>query len=362
MKYVDEFRQRSKVLALASAIEKAAIKPMRIMEVCGGHTMSIRKFGLRNLLPKHIRLISGPGCPVCVTGRRSIDTAIELARIPGCIMATYGDLMRVPGSYSSLDREKAAGRDIRMVYSTLDALKMAAGNPEKTVIFLGIGFETTTPSSAVAVLEAEKRNLDNFRLMCMHKTMPQAMMALINQGIQIDGFLGPGHVTAVAGANMYKPLVEAHNISVVVSGFEPVDILQSLYMLVRMHQENRSGIEIQYTRAVNALGNQKACSLVDKVFEPCAHEWRGLGVIENSGLKLNASYARFDAATLLVNPVESLPEPAGCICGEVLRGMKSPADCKLFGKSCTPANPVGACMVSSEGACQAFYQYQDDPG
>ena len=358
MKYIDEFRNRHLVDTLAKAIVQKAKKNLRLMEVCGGHTMAIRKYGIQNLLPSCIELLSGPGCPVCVTNRTAIDKAIALSAIPGNIVTTYGDLIRVPGSRTSLNQEKAQGEDIRIVYSTMDALDIAAANPDRKVVFLGIGFETTTPSSAVAILEAEKRQLNNFYLLSMHKLMPPAMGALIEQGIHIDGYIGPGHVTAIAGADMYLPLVKKFQVSVVVSGFEPVDLLQSILMLVNMTEENRFGIEIQYKRVVTPQGNLKAHEITNRIFEPCDDEWRGLGTIRDSGLSIRREYEKFDASKNFNIGVKSAPEPSGCLCGEVLRGLKKPVDCKLFETLCTPANPIGACMVSGEGACQAYYNYR----
>jgi hydrogenase expression/formation protein HypD len=358
MKYIDEFRNRDLVQTLLHAIRQKSKKKIRIMEVCGGHTLAIRKFGIQNLIPENIELLSGPGCPVCVTNRTAIDKAIAFAKLPGVIVTTYGDLIRVPGSTSTLNQEKALGSDVRIVYSTLDALEIALKNPEKKVIFLGIGFETTTPSSAVALLEAERQNIPNFYLFSMHKVMPPAMSALIEQGIQIDGYIGPGHVTTIAGADMYEPLLKKYKVSVVISGFEPVDLLQSILMLVTMCEESRPGIEIQYKRAVNATGNKKAQEMIEQVFEPCDDEWRGLGKISNSGLSIRKAYSRFDAALNFSMHIGPAPEPKGCLCGEVLRGLKKPVDCRLFAKICTPANPIGACMVSGEGACQAYYNYR----
>ncbi len=358
MKYVDEFRNHELVARLTDAIIRKSKTPVRIMEVCGGHTLAIRKYGIQQLLPEHIELLSGPGCPVCVTDRTSIDRAIALSRLPEVIITTYGDLIRVPGSRSSLNLERAQGADVRIVYSTLEALEIARTNPGKQVIFSGIGFETTTPSSAVAILEAEKQDIANFFLLSMHKVMPPAMGALIDQGIRIDGYIGPGHVSAVAGANMYHSLVEQYGIAVVIAGFEPVDLLQAIYMLVCMHEEGRHGLEIQYKRVVTPQGNMKAREMVSQVFDACDDSWRGLGMIRNSGLSLKKEYSRMDASLHFDIQVESLPEPAGCICGEVLRGMKKPAECRHFGKTCTPSNPVGACMVSGEGACQAYYQFR----
>jgi hydrogenase expression/formation protein HypD len=358
MKYLDEFRDRELVDRLTDSIRRHSIGRIRIMEVCGGHTLAIRKYGIQHLLPENVQLLSGPGCPVCVTDRTAIDTCIALARLPGVIITTYGDLIRVPGSESSLNQEKALGADVRIVYSTLEALQMAALNPDRKVVFLGIGFETTTPSSAVALIEASRQQISNFFLLSMHKVMPPAMAALIDQGIKIDGYIGPGHVTTVAGAVMYDMLVEKYHISVVVSGFEPVDLLQSILMLVKMKQENRWGVEIQYKRAVTAAGNTKARELVSQVFEPSDDAWRGLGVIAGSGLKIRSGFASHDAFRQFDIHVKPVPEPAGCICGLVLRGMKTPDQCALFGRTCTPVNPVGACMVSGEGACQAYYQYR----
>jgi hydrogenase expression/formation protein HypD len=357
MKYVDEFRNKALVKTLVDAINRKSHKPIRIMEVCGGHTLAIRKYGIQQLLPDTIDLLSGPGCPVCVTNRTAIDRAIAISRNPGIIITTYGDLIRIPGSESSLNQEKALGADIRIVYSTMDALEIARKNPDNQVVFLGIGFETTTPSSAVAIIEAATLGIENFTVLSMHKLMPPAMEALIVQGVKIDGYIGPGHVTAVAGANMYSPLADRFGVSVVIAGFEPVDLLQSVYMLVCMAEENRTGVEIQYKRVVTAAGNIKARQIVDKVFEPCDDEWRGLGLIRNSGLSIRSEFNRFDTLKIFNPVVRHVPEPAGCLCGEVLRGVKKPIDCKLFRKVCTPANPVGSCMVSGEGACQAYYNY-----
>jgi hydrogenase expression/formation protein HypD len=358
MKYVDEYRDQMLVQKLVTAIREKSKHKIRIMEVCGGHTLAIHKFGIHHLLPDTIELLSGPGCPVCVTGREAIDTTIALALKPEIIITTYGDLIRVPGSKTSLNEIKAIGADIRIVYSTLDALEIARTNPDKKIVFPGIGFETTTPSSAIAILEAQKQGISNFYLLSLHKIMPPAMAALIDQGVKIDGYIGPGHVTTIAGANMYRPLVEKYHITVVISGFEPVDLLQSIYMLVILAEKKQYGVHIQYKRAVTPEGNMKAKELVNKVFEPADDTWRGLGNIPDSGLKIRGEYRQFDAGKLLETKVKAAPEPAGCLCGEVLRGLKKPDQCSLFGKVCTPLNPIGACMVSGEGACQAYYQYR----
>ena len=319
--------------------------------------MAIRRFGIPSLLPSSIKLLSGPGCPVCVTSRGYIDQAVAYARRKDIIIATYGDLIRVPGSTSSLAGERANGADIRVVYSTLDAIEMARQNPGKSLIFLGIGFETTTPSSAIAIIEAQKSGTDNFFLFSAHKLMPPAMAALIDEGIKIDGYIGPGHVTAIAGADMYRELAEKYRLAIVVSGFEPVDLMQTIYMLVKQVESGEPKVEVQYRRAVTAKGNQTAKRIVDEVFEPRDDWWRGLGTLRDSGLGIRSAFARYDAEKQIEVKVEETIEPKGCICGEVLKGISSPLECKLFARICTPSSPVGACMVSNEGACQAFYRY-----
>lgn len=357
MKYLDEYRDKELAQAILSEIKYVSKRRIRLMEVCGGHTMAIRKYGIHNLLPNTIELLSGPGCPVCVTHRSFIDKAIAYCTMPDTIITTYGDLIRVPGSFSSLDQEKAKGADVRIVYSTLDAIKLAEENVNKTVIFLGIGFETTTPSTAVAILEAEKKKLKNFLVLSTHKVMPPAMSALIDEGTNIDGYIGPGHVSTVAGAKIYQSLVEKYNLSVVISGFEPTDILQSILMLTVQLENNSPEVEIQYSRAVSHNGNSKAQAMVAKCFEPCTDYWRGLGEIPMSGLKLKKTYEAYDAEVAMPVEVESKPDPKGCLCGNILKGMNKPTDCKLFKKTCTPENPIGACMVSSEGTCAAYFRY-----
>lgn len=357
LKYIDEFRDKKLVQDLAAEIKKISRKKISIMEVCGGHTMAIQKFGIPSLLPGNIELLSGPGCPVCVTSNKFIDSAVALSRLDDIIITTYGDLIRVPGSSSSLDNEKAKGADIRIVYSTLEALEIARNNKNKKVVFLGIGFETTAPSSAIAILEASKQNINNFHLFSSHKIMPPAMAALIDEGIKIDGYIGPGHVTTVAGAKMYAGLAEKYNLSIVVSGFEPVDIMQSIYFLVRQRENARPSVEIQYKRVVTEEGNTKAQQIINEIFETRDDWWRGLGVLKDSGLGIRKKYEFFDAEKQIAVNVEPTKEPKGCICGEILKGLKKPDDCKLFRKVCSPSNPVGACMVSNEGSCQAYYNF-----
>ena len=357
LKYIDEFRDKKLVQELSREIKKISSKKISIMEVCGGHTMAIHKFGIPSLLPENIELLSGPGCPVCVTSNKFIDSAIALSRKDDIIITTYGDLIRVPGSSSSLDREKAKGADIRIVYSTMEALEITKKNKNKKVVFLGIGFETTAPSSAIAILEASKHKINNFYLFSSHKIMPPAMAALIDEGIKINGYIGPGHVTTVAGAKMYTDLANKYKLSIVVSGFEPVDIMQSIYFLVRQIENNQPSVEIQYKRVVTQEGNIKAQQIMNEVFEPRDDWWRGLGVLKNSGLGIRKKYELFDAEKQIDVDVEKTREPKGCICGEILKGLKKPDDCKLFRNVCTPSNPVGTCMVSNEGACQAYFDF-----
>jgi hydrogenase expression/formation protein HypD len=277
--------------------------------------------------------------------------------LPDVIITTYGDLIRVPGSTSTLDQEKAKGADVRMVYSVMDSLSIAKANPDKKVVFLGIGFETTAPASATAILGAHRQNLKNFHLLSSHKIMPPALAALVDEGIKINGYIAPGHVTTITGISIYRDVVEKYRLGCVVSGFEPVDLLEAIYMLVRQHEDNDQKVEIQYKRAVKPEGNLKAIELTNMVFELRDDWWRGLGVLPKSGLKIRAKYAAFDAERVLEVTVEPTKEEKGCICGEILKGLKSPKDCKLFAKGCTPQNPVGPCMVSNEGACHAFYRY-----
>ena len=357
MKYIDEYRDKSLVLGLAEEIKKVSRKKISLMEVCGGHTMAIQKFGIPALLPHNIDLLSGPGCPVCVTSRLFIDRAIAYSRMNEVIITTYGDLIRVPGSTSTLDKEKARGGDIRIVYSVLDSLDIARANPSKAIIFLGIGFETTAPASAAALINAYNSNLNNFYLLSSHKVMPPAMAELIDEGVKIDGYIAPGHVSTITGVNIYRDISEKYKLGCVISGFEPTDLMQSILMLVLQLENETPGVEIQYKRAVRAEGNIKAQEMLKEVFEYRDDWWRGLGTLKNSGLKIREKYKQFDAERMIRVEVEPTREDKGCICGEVLKGLKKPIECKLFGKACTPDNPVGACMVSNEGACAAFFRY-----
>jgi hydrogenase expression/formation protein HypD len=358
MKYIDEYRDKQLVLSLAETIRSISRKEIALMEVCGGHTMAIQRFGIPSLLPPTITLLSGPGCPVCVSSRKFIDQAIAYSRLPGIIIATYGDLIRVPGSTSSLDREKAAGGDIRIVVSVMDALGIARDNPGKKVVFLGIGFETTAPASATAILGAVRQNLGNFFLFSSHKIMPPAMAALIDEGVKLDGYIAPGHVSTITGTDIYRDIPEKYGLGCVISGFEPVDLMESILMLVRQAEQNKPSVEIQYKRAVRKEGNPEAQKILREVFELRDDWWRGLGVLPGSGLGIRQKYAAFDAETCIPVEVEPTREDKGCICGEILKGLRRPTDCKLFAKACTPQNPVGACMVSHEGACHAYFRYR----
>ncbi len=359
MKYIDEYRDKDKVSVLVDEIKKRSTKPITLMEVCGGHTMSIQKFGIPFLLPENIKLISGPGCPVCVTDRKYIDQAIAYSRMPNTIIATYGDLIRVPGSSSSLENERAIGRDIRVVYSILDAIKIAEDNLNKRLIFLGIGFETTTPATAIGILTAKKKALTNFFVYSAHKIMPPAMAALIDEEVKIDAYIGPGHVSVITGTNIYNFIPQKYGLGIVIAGFEPTDLLQSILMLVKQCETVKPRVEIQYGRAVTSQGNRIAQNKVKEVFEARDDWWRGLGVLANSGLAIKEKYARYDAEKSFEVEVEPIKKEKGCICGSVLKGIAKPIECKLFAKACTPMDPVGPCMVSSEGACHAYYKYRD---
>jgi len=318
--------------------------------------MAIQKFGIPSLLPDNLKLISGPGCPVCVTSREYIDHAIALARQNQNIIATYGDLIRVPGSTTTLESARAEGADIRVVPSALEALNIAGQNIEKKVIFLGIGFETTAPTTAVTLQLARKNGMHNFLVLSAHKTMPIAMEALLTGGAAIDAFLAPGHVSTVTGTGIYQFIPEKYKKPVVIAGFEPVDILQSVLLIVQQVEKNMPAVEIQYKRLVKPEGNPLARKAMDEVFKPRKDWWRGLGNLPDSGLGLDDTYADFDAERLDVE-IEPTIEPKGCLCGEVLKGKISPDQCKLFANACTPRSPVGACMVSNEGACHALYRY-----
>ncbi len=357
MKYIDEYRDSKLIETLARSIKSAAEGLYTFMEVCGGHTAAIHRFGIRDILPQNIRLISGPGCPVCVTGKDFIDRAIAMSGIDNCIMATYGDLMRVPGSLFSLEKANASGADIRVVFSALEALDLAERFPERKIIFLGIGFETTAPGTAVALCKAEEKNIRNFFVLSAHKLMPPAMEAIIKDGTGINGFICPGHVATITGSSAFEFISGRYGTACVVTGFEPVDILQSVLMLVNQVNAGMPAVEIQYTRAVTIHGNLRARKYLGQVFEPGDAIWRGLGIVPESGLVLRDRYGRFDASSVFPLSVVTKDDDGKCICGDILRGLRTPSDCTLFGKVCIPSDPVGACMVSDEGACNIFYRY-----
>ncbi len=357
MKHLSEYRDSSIARKIIEAINSASKKKINLMEVCGTHTVAISKSGIREMLPSSVTLLSGPGCPVCVTPNCDLDKAIALAHLPDVILITFGDMMKVPGSYSSLSKEKAKGYDIRIVYSTLDALKIAEENPNKKVIFFGVGFETTSPTIALSIVEAKMRNLKNYSVLARHKTVPPAMAALLSLGeVKIDGFICPGHVSTIIGSIPYEFIAE-NGIPCVISGFEPLDILQSILMLIKQIENGKAEVEIEYKRSVRPEGNLNAIKIMEEVFEPSDTDWRGIGVIPGSGLKLKDKYESFDADKNFEVEVPPTKDTKGCSCGEILRGVKFPYDCSLFGRVCTPENPVGPCMVSSEGSCAAYYRY-----
>ncbi len=354
-----EYSRKEIIQSILTEINNYKQFKVRMMEVCGGHTMSIHKHGIHSLLPDNITLLSGPGCPVCVTGTEYIDRAIAMSYNRDVIITTYGDLIRVPGSEKSLQDARSENNNIRIVYSTLDALKIAEQNPEKKTVFLGIGFETTSPASGAAILEAEKKGIDNFYLYSSHKIMQPAMEALVCSGeSDISAYICPGHVSVITGTSIYMKIASEYRIPCVVSGFEPADILNAVLYILRQIAENRSEVEIAYRRAVTEKGNVRAREVLEKVFEKSDSNWRGLGVIPGSGLKLKAQYSKRDAEIMIPAEISLSSEKKGCICGSILRGIKTPSECPLFGSVCTPSNPAGACMVSSEGSCAAWYRYK----
>ena len=328
------------------------------MEVCGTHTMSIFRHGIRSVLPESISLLSGPGCPVCVTDQSEIDAFIQMARIPNVTIATFGDLIRVPGSGSSLERERAEGRDVRVVYSPMDALEIARTHKDRQVVFLGVGFETTAPTVAATLMTAAAEKRDNFLIFSAHKRVTPALRVLLEtENIGIDGFLLPGHVSVIIGTDAYQPVFDRHPIPCVVAGFEPVDILAAVHQIIGQIVSGNPQIANAYVRAVTAEGNPKALQLMAQMFEPVDACWRGMGMIPQSGLGIRSAYENHDALKVLDIELETVPEPRGCACGEIITGLKTPLECPLFRKRCSPVNPIGPCMVSSEGTCAAYYRY-----
>ena len=361
MRFVDEYRDPGKAEALAAEIASLCEpgRTYKLMEVCGGHTHTIYKHGLEDYLPESVSLVHGPGCPVCVIPMGRVDDAIAIAEQPGVILASFGDMMRVPGGRGSFLEAKAAGSDIRMVYSPLDALKLARQHPDRHVVFMAIGFETTAPSTAMTLLRAEAEGIDNFSVFCNHVTIIPAIKAILDSpDLRLDGFIGPGHVSTVIGCRPYEFIARDHEKPVVVAGFEPLDVLQSVAMLLRQLAEGRSVVENQYTRVVTWDGNRKALAVIARTMRLRPHfEWRGLGFIAQSALELSEGYAAFDAERRFPLPGVRVADPKACQCGEVLKGVLKPWECKVFGTACTPETPIGTCMVSSEGACAAYYNF-----
>lgn len=357
-----KFRDPKAMKALAKEIEKEAAKlkePMRVMEICGGHTHTIMKYGLKQILPENITFVHGPGCPVCVMPKERIDHAIYLAKQPGVILATLGDMIRVPGSKSSLAKARAEGANVVPLHSTFDVLNIAKQNPDKKVVFFAIGFETTTPMTAALMERAFKEGVKNIYYHINHVLVPPPMRAIMDSGeARINAFIGPSHVSVIIGAKAYEFLTKDYNTPVVVAGFEPVDVMESILMLLKQKNEGRCEVEIQYKRATTWEGNVVAQKIIDKYMDVRdTFRWRGLGDIPNSALKLRDEYAEFDAEKVWDLPNEPIDDHKMCICGEILKGLKTPFDCKVFGTACTPENPLGSCMVSDEGACNAYYRY-----
>lgn len=352
------FKDPKLARGLIETIHRLAPEHATLMEVCGTHTVAIARNGIRDLMPEGLRLASGPGCPVCVTCNRDIDTVVALARIPNVTITTFGDMTRVPGSTSSLLAEQAAGRSVEIVYSPLDALAFAKAHPEREVVFVGVGFETTTPLVAMAIKRAKAMGLSNFTVFAAHKNMPGALELLVGDPtLELDALILPGHVSTIIGAEPYRFLAEKYGIPGVITGFEPVDVLQGIAMLVRQLHEGRAEIEIAYARGVMPEGNPVALAAIDEVFETCTATWRGLGDIPGSGYRIRDEFADFDAVRRFEPDVEPTRDPKGCRCGDVLRARMAPNECPLFRTVCTPENPVGPCMVSSEGSCAAYYRY-----
>jgi hydrogenase expression/formation protein HypD len=358
MKYLDEYRDQEVAQKIVAEIKRTVTRPWVLMEVCGGQTHSIVKYGIDRLLPSEVELVHGPGCPVCVTSLEMIDKAHAIAQRPGVIFCSFGDMLRVPGSESDLLVLKSRGADIRIVYSPIDCLKIARANPDKKVVFFAIGFETTAPSNAMSVWQARKQGVKNFSVLVSHVLVPPAIASILQSPLnRVQGFLGPGHVCTVMGYREYEPLAERFRVPIVITGFEPIDILQGTLMTLRQLEAGTHAVENQYPRVVNRDGNRVAQDLVNNVFEVCDRKWRGVGSIPKSGYKLRDEFREHDAERIFDVKEIDTQEPANCISGLVLSGVKKPHDCACFGKECTPESPLGATMVSAEGACAAYYAY-----
>jgi hydrogenase expression/formation protein HypD len=358
MKYLDEYRDQRVAQKIVDEINRSITRPWVLMEVCGGQTHSIVKYGLDTLLPDQIELVHGPGCPVCVTSLEMIDRAHAIARRPDVIFCSFGDMLRVPGSNGDLFKIKSEGGNIRVVYSPLDCLKIARANPDRKVVFFAIGFETTAPANAMSVWQAREQGIHNFSVLVSHVLVPPAMTGILDSpNNRVQAFLGPGHVCAISGWTEYEPIVERYRVPVVITGFEPIDILQGVLMCIRQLEQGRAELENAYSRAVHREGNPAAMDMVSQVFRVCDRAWRGIGVIPQSGYGLTPEFADYDAETIFdVGGIRTL-EPAICMSGLILQGLKKPLDCPAFGKECSPENPLGATMVSAEGACAAYYNY-----
>jgi hydrogenase expression/formation protein HypD len=360
LKYVNEYRDPDLAKKLLERIHRRSKKPARLMEFCGGHTVAIFKHGLRQLLPPDIEMLSGPGCPVCVTAAADLDRAIALENLPGVVITSFGDMIRVPGSRASLQQARSEGADVRVVYSAQDALAIARENPAKKVVFIGIGFETTAPTVAASVLQAEREKLQNYYILSLHKICPPIMKAILDLGeVRLDGVICPGHVSAIIGTRPYQFLARDYGIACAVSGFEPLDILLAVDRLVGQIENDDPKVENPYSRGVRPEGNPAALRLMDTIFEIGEADWRGIGSVPASGLRLRAQYERFDAEKNFDIHAGPARQPPGCICGAILRGVSTPRDCQLFRAACTPESPVGPCMVSSEGTCAAYFQYEE---
>lgn len=361
MDLITDFRDKDRILTIQKIIQSKISKPINIMEICGGHTHSIMKFGLPSLLPKEINFVHGPGCPVCVMPRERIDTALKLASMPNTIFCVLGDMLRVPGSYESLIDLRAKGADVRALYTPLEVINIALENKDKTIIFFAIGFETTTPMSASIIQKRIELQLENLFFHINHVLVPPAVEAIMqDEKVKIDAFLGPSHVSVITGSNIYKPIAKKYKTPIAVSGFEPVDIMLSVLNIVEQMNANTYEVYNEYHRVVSKEGNLKAKSLMQTYFQPCDFEFRGLGVIKDGGLCLKDEFSNLDASKVFDCKVQSKDESKACICGQILRGLAKPYDCKVFAKACTPKNPIGSCMVSSEGACAAYYKYHQN--
>ncbi|HXK58458.1 MAG TPA: hydrogenase formation protein HypD [Acidobacteriota bacterium] len=358
MRFVDEYRDPALAQKLVEAIRQLVRRDWTLMEVCGGQTHSIMKYGIDQLLPKEVTLLHGPGCPVCVTPVEILDKAIEIASRPEVIFCSFGDMLRVPGSTSDLLSAKAGGADVRIVYSPLDAVRLAQDHPDKQVVFLAVGFETTAPANALAVQQAAGMNLNNFSILVSHVLVPPAMEAILSApDCRVNGFLAAGHVCTVMGCEEYRPIAEKYHVPIVVTGFEPLDILQGIYLCLRQLEEGRAEVENQYARSVRTEGNKAAQELIRKVFRVIPRKWRGIGELPGSGLGLTEQFAHYDAELRFGIANTSVPESSECISGLILQGKKKPTECPAFRVRCTPEQPLGATMVSTEGACAAYYRY-----